>query len=238
MPRCKKPPLYPPRKVAEDEPPPPAKLLRQTGRKKAGLLVPRDDGRMEARLAARLVYVTDPARPSIEELATRPEFKNAGISAETMRTWAQGEKWLEQRQDFIDQVFERAKAQVGRRMAQDYVSICETMRDMYFSGLRKMLGEDPNFQIPEARSYEGMIRALAFVASKYADMARDVIDATTPQSAAAATASPAAPGMVAKLTPEENRAAVAAILRLRSGAGSADNDDKKALTSTDETQKT
>lgn len=239
MPRNKKPPLYPPSQ-ADNPPVVPMKPAREkrTARKAASIVIP---DKVDAHLAVKTVFVTDPQRPSIPELLQRPEF--AHLSQHSVSIWCKNEDWVGLRREFQDAIFERAKVQIGRKMTRDYVAICETLRDMYFSGLRKMLGEDPNFAIPEARSYEGMIRALAFVASKYAEMAKDVIDTTTPQLAAPQEnkTEGANTNVAVRLTAEENRAAVAAVLRLRVAAanpGSVEDHARETLAKADEAKKT
>jgi hypothetical protein len=204
-----------PRRKKQPEPEPPAELaVVATPRQKARLKEPRHP---PIRDLALFVYVTDPSLPRIEDLPRMEKFR--GLSVSMLTKWCHADHWVEHRAEYQEQMFERAKAKVGAQMVKRYIELTDSLWKMFEDGVKRLSGVNDKVKMPEAKSFESLLRAVTYVGSTYAELARHVIDAATPaQVSESDGAASSTPEMTATLTPEEHQAAVATILKMRVAA--------------------
>lgn len=164
------------------------------------------------RARAGTIYMVDPSMPTIEDLATHPDFD--GVSVGTMRTWAHADNWNEKRQQFRESVNEGVRKRIGNELIQQQIKILRDCDALYAQNLDFLTGQN-GIEVPAPKSYEGLLRAHTAFIKAISEIGREVIDvvvpATVPQSDQADQISQVMP----ELSSEEARIAALAVVQQR-----------------------
>lgn len=126
---------------------------------------------------AALTFIRDPDRCTVRQIKERPEFSEVGYN--TLYKWSQDDKWADRRKEFWDQVYGVVLDKSASAMVKDRVEKINTMKRLYDESL-ELLDKKKN-EIPEVKSYEGMLKALVALDKHVAEQTAFVMNTLEPQ---------------------------------------------------------
>lgn len=174
------------------------------------------------RSRAGSIFVVDPSMPTIDDIASSPEFSEVPNS--TLRNWAQEDAWEERRREFIESINARVRQRIGNELVQQQIRILKDCDTIYEKNMEIFTGQS-GFDMPPPKSYESFLRAHTTFIRAISEMGRDVIDVVVPPTVPQGEPVDEVSRVLPELSTEEARIAALAIVQQRRQLRSKNNDE-------------
>lgn len=173
---------------------------------------PQSETNQYIRFAAGLYYTTHIRGTTIEQMSKHPLYGR--VSYSTLESWSKKDRWGERRQENMRRWREALESTIGSELLKARVKNLAKLRNIFDKVVEKLEAENP----VEAKSYEGLVKALVSLADLIDGHQTKVGQELVPGVMAVATAEASESGdprITASLSSDEARMATKAILEDR-----------------------
>lgn len=168
------------------------------------------------RWSAAHYYASNLDGVSIRDMAEHPAF--GIVSKSTIERWSREDKWLERRRDMQERIRVQVEGAISTDIARQRSEQLLTLQTIFVDAVSKLIPKGKKGQIPEVKSYEGLVNAVTRLAETLDSHRERLGETIIPQ-----MFTPSADEAVdvksitvkPQLTPDEARAAAKLMIKMR-----------------------